>query len=239
VGIRTDELNVGNIAREDKMKKLVIVIPVLALALGGTTACATKKMVRTQVGEVNGKVETLSKTVEETQERTRANEGRIGEVDQRAQAAGQRAELANQSATEARAAAAAVNTRADEIERASKRLVYEVTLSEDKGGFKFGKALMPDQAKADLDALVQTLKSEPNGAFIEIEGHTDNAGPTALNYQLGLERAEAVKRYLYDQHQVPLHKINVISYGEEKPIAPNKTRDGRSQNRRVVIKVLT
>ena len=55
------------------MKKLVLAAPVLALALGGTTACATKKMVRTQVGEVNSKVETLSKSVEENQERTRAN----------------------------------------------------------------------------------------------------------------------------------------------------------------------
>ncbi len=221
------------------MKKLVIAIPVLALALGGTTACATKKMVRTQVGEVNGKVETLSKSVEETQERTRANEGRIGEVDQKAQAAGQRADVAGRRADEARAAADAVNTRAYAIERASKRLVYEVTLSEDKGGFKFGKALMPDDAKADLDQLVQTLKAEPKGAFIEIEGHTDNAGPNTINYKLGLDRAEAVKRYLYEQHQVPLHKISVISYGEEKPIAPNKTRAGRAQNRRVVIKVLT
>ena len=221
------------------MKKFLIAAPILALALGGTTACATKKMVRTQVGEVNGKVETLSKSVEETQERTRANEGRIGEVDQKAQAAGQRADQASRRADEANAAAAAVNTRADAIERASKRLVYEVTLSEDKGGFKFGKAVMPDQAKADLDQLVQKLKSEPNGAYIEIEGHTDNAGPNQINYKLGLERAEAVKRYLYEQHQVPLHKISVISYGEEKPIAPNKTRDGRAQNRRVVIKVLT
>jgi peptidoglycan-associated lipoprotein len=219
------------------MKKLILAVPVLALALGGTTACATKKMVRTQIGEVNGKVETLSKSVEENQERTRANEGRIGEVDQKAQAAGQRAEAANKSAAEARAAADAVNSRADAIEKASKRLVYEVTLSEDKGGFKFGKAAMPDEAKADLDKLVQQLKSEPNGAFIEIEGHTDNAGGTDLNYKLGLDRAEAVKRYLYEQHQVPLHKINVISYGEDKPIAPNKSRDGRAQNRRVVVKV--
>ena len=221
------------------MKKLVLAAPVLALALGGTTACATKKMVRTQVGEVNSKVETLSKSVEENQERTRANEGRIGEVDQKATAAGQRADAAGQRADEARAAADAVNTRADAIEKAAKRLVYEVTLSEDKGGFKFGKATMPDQAKADLDALVQKLKAEPNGAYIEIEGHTDNAGPKDLNYKLGMERAEAVKRYLYEQHQVPLHKINVISFGEEKPIAPNKTKAGRAQNRRVVIKVLT
>ena len=55
------------------MKKLVVAAPVLALVLGGTTACATKKMVKTQVGEVNSKVETLSKSVEENQERTRAN----------------------------------------------------------------------------------------------------------------------------------------------------------------------
>ena len=221
------------------MKKLVLAVPVLALALGGTTACATKKMVKTEVGVVNGKVESLSKSVEENQERTRANEGRIGEVDQKAAAAGQRADQAGRRADEARAAADAVNVKADALDKASKRLVYEVTLSEDKGGFKFGKALMPDEAKADLDQLVQQLKAEPKGAYIEIEGHTDNAGPNEINYKLGLERAEAVKRYLYEQHQVPLHKINVISYGEEKPIAPNKTKAGRAQNRRVVIKVLT
>jgi outer membrane protein OmpA-like peptidoglycan-associated protein len=213
------------------MKKFVLAIPVVALALGGTTACATKKFVRGEVTQVNDKVDTLSRSVEENQERTRANEGRIGEVDQRATAAGQRAD-------EARAAAEAVNTRADAIEKASKRMVYEVVLSEDKSNFKFAQAVMPDEAKADLDQLVQKLKAEPNGGFIEIEGHTDNTGPKDLNHRLGFDRAENVKRYLYEQHQVPLHKINVISYGEEKPIAPNNTRDGRAQNRRVVIRVL-
>jgi peptidoglycan-associated lipoprotein len=221
------------------MKKLVVVVPALALALSGTTACATKKFVRTNVGEVNDKVDTLTRSVEETQERTRINEGKITEVDQKAGAADQKAAAAGTRAEAAYTAAAAVNTRADAIEKASKRLVYEVVLSEDKGNFKFGKAVMPDEAKGELDQLVQKLKAEPNGAFIEIEGHTDAAGTPEINYRLGLERAENVKRYLYEQHQVPLHRINVISYGEDKPIAPNKTRDGRAQNRRVVIKVLT
>jgi peptidoglycan-associated lipoprotein len=225
------------------MKKVVMVVPVLALALSGTTACATKKFVRTSVGEVNSKVDTLSKSVEENQERTKANEARISEVDQRAtagiSAADQKASQAGQRADAAYTAAEAVNTRADAIEKASKRLVYEVVLSEDKGNFKFGKAVMPDEAKAEIDTLVQKLKAEPNGAFIEIEGHTDSAGTPETNYKLGLERAENVKRYIYEQHQVPLHRINIISYGEDKPIAPNKTRDGRAQNRRVVIKVLT
>jgi peptidoglycan-associated lipoprotein len=221
------------------MKKLVFVVPVLALALSGTTACATKKFVRTNVGEVNDKVDTLSKSVEENQERTKANEARIGEVDQRAAAADQKAAQAGSRADQAYTAAEAVNTRAEAIEKASRRLVYEVVLSEDKGNFKFGKAVMPDEAKAEIDTLVQQLKAEPKGAYIEIEGHTDSAGTPNGNYKLGLDRAENVKRYLYEQHQVPLHRINVISYGEDKPIAPNKTRDGRAQNRRVVIKVLT
>jgi len=221
------------------MKKVVLVVPVLALALSGTTACATKKFVRTNVGEVNDKVDTLSKSVEENQERTKANEARIGQVDQRVAQVDTKAGAAGQRADAAYSAAEAVNTRAEAIEKASRRLVYEVVLSEDKGNFKFGKALMPDEAKTELDTLVQQLKAEPKGAYIEIEGHTDSAGTPQGNYQLGLERAENVKRYLYEQHQVPLHRINVISYGEDKPIAPNKTRDGRSQNRRVVIKVLT
>jgi len=221
------------------MKKLVMVVPVLALALSGTTACATKKFVRTNVGEVNDKVDTLSRSVEENQERTKANEARIGEVDQRAAAADQKAGQAGTRADAAYSAAEAVNTRADAIEKASRRIVYEVVLSEDKGNFKFGKAVMPDQAKGEIDQLVQQLKAEPKGAYIEIEGHTDSAGDPQTNYRLGLERAENVKRYIYEQHQVPLHRINVISYGEDKPIAPNKTRDGRAQNRRVVIKVLT
>ena len=54
-------------------------------------------------------------------------------------------------------------------------------------------------------------------------------GSANLNERLGMERAEAVKRYLYEQHQVPLHKINVISYGEDKPVAPNTKPDGTDE----------
>jgi outer membrane protein OmpA-like peptidoglycan-associated protein len=116
--------------------------------------------------------------------------------------------------------------------------VYEVVLNESEGNFKFAQAALPDEAKAALDQLISRLKADPKGAYFEIEGHTDNVGDTAVNERIGLERAEAVKRYLYEQHQIPLHKMNVISYGEERPIAPNNTRDGRAQNRRVVVKVL-
>ena len=219
------------------MRKFAFVIPVVLLA-AGSTGCATKKFVRGEVGEVNGKVQGLSAQVEETQERTRKNEQRIGEVDTKADAAGKSAQEARQAATVADGKAAAAASKAEAVETASRRLVYEVVLSEDQGNFKFGKAELPDQAKARIDEMVNQLKADPKGIYIEVEGHTDAVGATLTNDQLGLQRAEAVKRYLYEAHQVPLHKINAISFGEEKPVAPNNTRQGRAQNRRVVIKVL-
>jgi len=228
------------------MRKNLFTVSMLALTVAVAPACATKKFVRTEVGGVNSKVDTLSGTLEETQERTRQNEGRIGEVDKKAEAAGRSATEAKTAADAAAASAAKanevgtqVNGRVDEVVAASRRLVYTVTLSEDQGNFKFGKTDLPDEAKMRLDEVITQLKANPNNIFIEIEGHTDNVGGKELNEKLGAERAEAVKRYLYEQHQIPLHKINVISYGEDKPVAPNRTRQGRAQNRRVVVKVLS
>jgi outer membrane protein OmpA-like peptidoglycan-associated protein len=215
----------------------------LALAVAVAPACATKGFVRTEVGGVNSKVDTLTGTVEETQERTRQNADRIGTVDQKAEAAGKSAADARSAADSAAAAARDVDTRlggrVDEVVASSRRLVYEVTLSEDQGNFKFGATDLPDEAKARLDEIVNQLKADPKGIYIEIEGHTDSTGSNALNERLGMERAETVKRYLYEQHQVPLHKINVITYGEDKPIAPNTNREGRAQNRRVVVRILS
>jgi outer membrane protein OmpA-like peptidoglycan-associated protein len=228
------------------MRKSLFAASMLALTVAVAPACATKKFVRTEVGNVNTKVDTLTGTVEETQERTRQNAERIGAVDQKAEAAARSATDARSAADAAAAAAreadtkaAAVGGKVDEVVAASRRLVYEVTLIEDQGNFKFGKTELPDQAKARLDELVNQLKADPKGIYIEIEGHTDNVGAKTLNERLGMERAEAVKRYLYEQHQVPLHKINVISYGEEKPVAPNNNRQGRAQNRRVVVRILS
>jgi outer membrane protein OmpA-like peptidoglycan-associated protein len=219
------------------MRKLLFVVPIVMLGVG-STACATKKFVRGEVGQVNTKVDGLSTQLEETQERTKKNEGRIGEVDQKADAAGKSASAAQASADAAKGEAAKAGERAAAVETASRRLVYEVVLSEDQGNFKFGKVDLPDTAKQRIDQMVTDMKADPKGIFIELEGHTDNVGSKEYNTKLGEDRAEAVKRYLYEAHQVPLHKINVISYGEEKPVSPNKTKDGRAQNRRVVIKVL-
>jgi peptidoglycan-associated lipoprotein len=227
------------------LRKFFVAIPITVLCVGASTACATNKFVRTSVGEVNEKVDSQGRAIEETQERTRRNEGRISEVDQKAAAAAQRAEAANtaaaqadQNAAAAKAVGAEAKTSFETMDRANKRLVYEVVLSEDQGNFKFGKTVLPDEAKQKIDEMVASLKQDPKNIYLEIEGHTDNVGAAKTNEQIGLARAESVKKYLYDQYQIPLHKMNVISYGKEKPVAPNKTRAGRAQNRRVVIKVL-
>jgi hypothetical protein len=108
-------------------RKLFVAVPLVALALGGSTACATKKFVRTSVGEVNEKVDAQGRSLEETQERTRRNEGRISEVDAKAAAADSKAQAANDAAAAADRAAKAVgaeaNTKFDAIDKASKRLV--------------------------------------------------------------------------------------------------------------------
>jgi len=231
------------------MRKTLLAGSIIALSVAVAPACATKGFVREEVGGVNTKVDTLSGTVEQTQQRVGQTEQRIGAVDQKAEAAGKSAAeartaagTAQSAADQAQASATAVGGRVDTVAAevaAVRRLIYEVTLSEDQGNFQFGSADLPDEARARLDAVVNDLKSKQQNMFIEIEGHTDNVGSQELNEQLGLERAEAVKRYLYEQHQIPLHRMNVISFGEEKPVAPNNTREGRAQNRRVVVKVLS
>ena len=224
------------------MRNSLMTVGVIVTALSVAPACATKKFVRTSVGEVNEKVGTMGKSLEETQERVRAAEGRITETDAKATAAGESANKANNAAAEASNRATEVGktaeTRAASIEGEMRKLIFETVLSEDRGQFKLGKAELPADAAGALDTMVSQLKQDKKNVWVEIEGHTDSTGDKVMNEKLGLARAEAVKRYLYEKHQIPLHKINVISFGESKPVAPNNTKDGRAQNRRVVIKVL-
>jgi outer membrane protein OmpA-like peptidoglycan-associated protein len=224
------------------MRNSLLTAGVIVAAISVAPACATKKFVRTSVGEVNEKVGTMGKSLEETQERVRAAEGRITETDAKAVAAGESASKANAAATEAANRATEVGrtaeARAVSIEGEMRKLIFETVLSEDRGEFRLGKAELPEDAATAIDSMVDQLKTDAKAVWVEIEGHTDSTGDKAYNERLGLMRAEAVKRYLYEKHQVPLHKINVISYGEDKPVAPNNTRAGRAQNRRVVIKVL-
>jgi outer membrane protein OmpA-like peptidoglycan-associated protein len=103
--------------------------------------------------------------------------------------------------------------------------------------FEFGKSALTDEAKAKLDAALRALAGSAQSVSFALEGHADSVGPEAFNQGLGLARAEAVKRYLAEQHRIAVEKIGVVSYGEARPAADNATREGRVQNRRVVVKV--
>ena len=208
------------------MKALVVPFLAAGVAVSG---CATKKYVTREVGEVNQKVDNLTTEVEKTQERTRQNEVRIDEVNTQAQA----------GITDAKGSAQRAMTKAEEAERAAKgKLIYTVTLSNDKVTFPLNRAKVGDDARSMVDEAIAALKAENRGVYFEIEGHTDATGPAEYNDKLGYDRALAVRNYMHDQHGIALNRMEVISYGEAKPVEDNKTRDHRAQNRRVVIKVL-
>jgi len=204
-------------------KTTVIVLALSALAVSG---CATKKYVQQETGAVHTRVDDVETQVEANQteirrtgERVGANERQIGEVSKTAQEALTRAQEAGKLA--------------------EGKLLYETVLTDDKVRFGFDKAELSDEAQAALTQFAQDLKAQYNrDVYIEIQGHTDATGPDQYNLELGLERAEAVRRYLNREHGIPLHRMSVISYGEAEPITDNGSGEGRAQNRRVVLVVL-
>jgi peptidoglycan-associated lipoprotein len=206
----------------------MMIVPLLAagVALSG---CAKKSYVQREVSEVNKKVDAVSVEVEKTQQRVQQNEVKIDSVDKSAQA----------GITEAKGSAAQAMTKAQDAEKAAKgKLIYTVTLSNDKVTFPVNKAEISPEAKAMIDEAVAPLVKENRGVYFEIEGHTDSTGDKDYNFRLGEERAMAVRDYIAKTHGIALSRLNVISYGEEKPVADNKDKDGRAQNRRVVIRIL-
>ena len=215
---------------------------VVTLAVGTSAACATKgfvtESVERRVAEVRKRVVVVERSVEEVAGGSRANTARIGEVDQTAVTALETATSAGHTARVAQDTASGGVADIRALEAANRQLLFEVVITEDHDQFGFADTELPKGATARLDALVERLHAYPGGVHLEIEGHTDDTGPTAFNEKLGLERAESVRRYLHERHRLPLHKINVISYGEAKPVESNATKDGRARNRRAVVRVL-
>lgn len=118
------------------------------------------------------------------------------------------------------------------------KFLFTEVLSDDSMKFPVNEATLSPEAQARLDAFVEKLKSENKNVYVEVQGHTDARGAKDLNYKLGEERAEAVRRYL-NQKGVALNRIGTISYGPDSPAADNSSPEGRQQNRRVVLVVLS
>lgn len=156
----------------------------------------------------------------------------VGRVDTQVQAQGARIDQVDGTAKEALDRAMAAGKLAEG------KFLYQVVLSDDSVKFALNKWNLSPEASSRLDALAEKLKSENKNVYVEIQGHTDATGTEEYNEGLGEERAEAVRKYL-NRQGVALNRLGTISYGEDAPVAPNDTREGRAANRRVVLVVLS
>jgi outer membrane protein OmpA-like peptidoglycan-associated protein len=209
-----------------QMSRILIAVAALAVL---TTGCATKKYTQDYVA---GQTAVVHKRVDDVEVQVEQNQQRLDEHDRQIAQATQEAQEASKTAREALDRAQAAGKLAEG------RFLYEVTLSEADVRFGFDRAELSDEAKTALDGFAEQVKQENENVYLEIQGHTDSVGSEMYNERLGMERAETVRNYLSRQHQFPLHRMNVISYGEAEPVADNGGRDGREQNRRVALVVL-
>ncbi|NBO83211.1 MAG: OmpA family protein, partial [Betaproteobacteria bacterium] len=102
--------------------------------------------------------------------------------------------------------------------------------------FDFDKSVVKPEGKAVLDKLVQQAK-DLNLEVIVAVGHTDSVGPDAYNQKLSERRAAAVKAYLVSKG-IAANRVYTEGKGEKSPVADNKTKEGRSKNRRVEVEVV-
>ena len=198
----------------------------VTLVLG---ACATNKSVEQKIAEAqaqnNKKIESVAGQVEDLQQKQKATDTHLQQTDAAVAQLSQEAKDALKRAQEAGVLAKG-------------KVVFQQTFSEDRIKFKVNKYDLDDKAKAALDEFAGKVKALTDQYYIEIQGHTDDTGGKKLNDELGQRRAEEVRRYLSRSAQLPLNRMSTISYGDTLPVASNKTRKGRAENRRVVIIVL-
>lgn len=207
---------------------IFLVGTILIIGLISGMGCATKKYVMGEVATLDQKVEGMEVSVEENQKRIREHDERLTSL----------GSLIKEQESEMNKQRTEFDGKLNEVKKmAEGKLLFEEVLENDEAKFKFDKWDLSEDAKVALDKFVQVLIAQDKGVYLEIQGHTDNTGPEEWNLILGKKRAEAVMEYLHKKYRIPLHRMEVISYGSEAPVGDNSSRDGRAQNRRVVILV--
>ena len=211
-----------------KTMKIAFIL-LIALSVVLLSGCVTKKMFKSTLKDQDDKIDTVQSGVE-------ANEKRIGDLKNETKAEFTRVDG---KVDNAMAKGEEALTKAELAEKLAKgKVIYEVTLTNEAVKFGFDTSMLSDEAKSILDDLAAKIKGQNKQLYLEIQGHTDNIGSEDYNMKLGEKRAETARRYLSEVQAIPLPIMSVISYGESMPVADNKTKEGRAQNRRVVIRVL-
>jgi len=216
------------------------------------SGCATKKYVLQEVGKVTPQIQEANNAIKENAERIDAVDRRATAGITAAQQAQQAADRANAAAQTAQQAAQAAARQADTANQGVQQANNRITTIESRINalndnytasqtqtivFKVNSAALSDEGKATLDRIASTVAGQRTGYLVELQGFTDSSGSEDFNESLSQRRAESVQRYLVTKN-VPLFRISIVGLGEANPIADNKTRTGREQNRRVEVKVL-
>ncbi len=215
---------------------------VAAVALMGVTGCATKNYVKSQTAPV---IEHTNQLDQKSADNNRA----LHEVDDRAtagikqaqgsaDAAAQNAQNATKAAGDADAAANDAVHRADSLDAVVKGLDNYKSMANVTVNFGFDKAVLTKDDKDQLDSFAAQLGSATS-YILEVTGGTDSIGSAAYNYDLSNRRADAVVQYLASKYGVAAHRFYLIGIGKDKEVAPNTTAEGRKQNRRVEIQLLS
>ena len=213
-----------------------------ALAIVGITGCTTKNYVRTQTAPLVDHTNQLD-------EKTATNNRSLHDVDDRAQAgiktaqgaadsANQNAQNAAKSAGDAETAANNAVHRADSLDSLIKGLDNYKAMGDVSVNFAFDKADLTKESKETLDTFAQQLGSAKS-YILEVTGGTDSIGSAEYNYDLSNRRADSVVQYLATKYNVPARRFYLIGIGKDKEVAPNTTAEGRKQNRRVEIRMLS
>jgi outer membrane protein OmpA-like peptidoglycan-associated protein len=222
------------------MNKFLVMILAGAVAL--TSGCATKNYVRKEMGPTVDKVNELDQLTSKNTNAIRDVDERaqkgIASVTAKAQEVDQKAQTAGQRANEAQTLASSASTRADQLGNVVANLDNYRSVAEASVHFGFDRAELTKKAKEALDQLAAEIPNT-KGYIVELTGGTDSVGDTQYNYELSKRRAAAVTQYLASQHGVPAHKIYVIGLGEDKAVASNRDVQGRRENRRVDVRLMS
>ena len=127
--------------------------------------------------------------------------------------------------------------RAQLAEKLASGQIEYTEVATNQVGFEFDDWRLSPEAQSTLDQMAGQIGSHP-GYILEIRGYADARGTDRYNYRLGRERADEVYRYLMTRHSIPSTRVATVSFGEESPIADNESSEGRSQNRRVQVRLL-
>jgi OOP family OmpA-OmpF porin len=224
----------------ERTHRVISIAAALLLPLA-TVGCASKKFVRNSVQPLEARLGTV-------EQKSSANANDIRDLDQKTekgiadaqkaadQAAGQ-ASKADQDAQSANQLAQKGVDQALQVKEDLNNIDKFQPVTTETVLFAFDRSVLTDQGKQKLDELAQKVQSMPH-YVIQVQGFTDATGPEQYNLVLSQRRADAVVRYLTMEHKIPLVRIYKLGYGEESPVASNKNREGREENRRVDVTLM-